>query len=167
MGRGPTLHVPGDREPWIETEDGRHLGLNTPEGRAYAESCGVRQMDFTEDDFRPLSNTPRQNHNEDPLVTDPRPIRRLNEQERQVILVFIQRGAYAAVAGFETWRGRDRWLYVDVLGVGRDADEAEKRGMPVGPIDHGWLESLRVVGTQLALRMLDPWGKQASDRGRW
>lgn len=159
--RGPTLHVPLDAPAWIETEDGRRLRLDSPEGQAYAESCGVRTMDLG--DMKPLSNTPAQNHLEDPLVVDPRPIRSLNPQERRAIEIFIRRGAYAAVAGFETWRGRDRWLYVDVLGVGRDADEAEKKGLPVGPIDHDFLKGLRMVGTQLALRMLDPWGNRASE----
>lgn len=163
MKRGPTLHVPNDRAPWIETGDGRKFDLHSPEGRAYARSAGVEVMDFTEDDLRHLGNTPPQDHIGDPLVVDPRPIRSLTPQERRVIEIFIQHEAYAAVAGFETWRGRDRWLYVDVMGVGRDADEAEKKGMPVGPIDRGWLKSLRMVGAQLALRMADPWGKPASE----
>ena len=163
MRRGPTIHIPDDRAPWIETEDGRRFTLDSLEGRAYAESVGVRQIDLG--DMRPLSKTPRQDHIGDPLVVDPRPIRSLNEQERRAIEIFIQREAYAAGAGFETWRGVDRWLSVDVLGVGRDADEAEEKGTPVGPIDHGWLKNLRIVGTQLALRVADPRGSAASRSG--
>lgn len=155
--RGPTFHVPIDSPPWIETHDGRRLDPHSAAGRAYAEECGVRMLDI--EPMGHIGNTPPQDHIRDPHVVDRRPIRRLNAQEREVIRIFARAGAHAAVAGFETWRGSDRWLYVDVLGVGRDPDEAEKKGMPVGPIEEDWLEDLRMVGTQLAMRMADPWGQ--------
>jgi len=158
MSRGPTIHVPMDAPPWIETEDGRRIDLNSPEGRAYAEACGVRQVEI---DPGPIGNTPPQDHHSDPYVMDPRPIRRLTPQEVAVIRFFVRAGAYAAVAGFETWRARDRWYYVDILGVGKDADEAEAKGMPVGPIEEDWIDKLRMVGTQLAMRVLDPNGRKA------
>jgi hypothetical protein len=111
---------------------GRRLDLDSPEGRAYAQQHGV-SVDFGP--FGPIGNTPPQDHISDPYIVDPRPIRSLSEEQRKVIRYFALRGAYAAVAGFETWRGQDRWLYVDVLGVGKDSNEAETKGMPVGPIE--------------------------------
>lgn len=155
----PTFHVPGDgRWPWIEADDGSVYVISDEASLKRAQAAGFAvDMDF--DEHVPLSRTPLQNHHEDPLVCDPRPIRLLNAQEAATILKFASVGAHAAVAGFETWRGRDRWLYLDVLGVGRDPDEAEKYGLPVGPIEAGWLKRLRMVGDQLAMRMADPWGR--------
>lgn len=156
--RGPTFHIPDDGPPWIETHDGRRLPIDSPEGRAYAARHGVRQVDVPRG---PIGNTPRQDHISDPYVTDPRPVRRLTRDEERVIRYFAMRRAWFAVAGFETWRASDRWLYIDVLGVGRDADEAEKRGTPVGPIEVDSIQFLRMVGGQLAMRMADPFGTQA------
>lgn len=110
----------------------------------------------------PLSRTPIQNHHEDPLVVDPRRIRPLNDSERAEVSRWIRDRAFLYVAGFETWRGADRWLYVDVLGVARTHDDPKQAGIPVGPVDSA--ENLRMVGDQLALRLIDPWGHGATRR---
>jgi hypothetical protein len=152
---------PGVRPHFIDPS-GRAWWLDEPVGRGIAAMYGIEMLEL---DGRPIGRTPRQDHVADPLVVDPRPIRRLTDDEAMVIRYFIAQGAYAAVAGFETWRGRDRWIYVDVLGVGRDADEAERHGMPVS-FDRSWLEHLRMVGDQLALRLHDPRGETAHNARR-
>lgn len=154
--QGPTIEIfPG--RPVTIRDGARVLEIRTPADAARARELGY-DIDIVEPG-PPLSRTPAQDHIADPLVVDPRPIRELTEDQRRAWAVFIQRGAWAAVAGFETWRGRDRWLYVDVLGVYPDADAAEEHGLPVGPVDAGWIPKLRMVGDQLALRMADPWGR--------
>lgn len=153
--------MPGVRPHFIDPSS-RTWWLDEPVGRGIAAMYGIEMMEL---DGKPIGRTPRQDHVGDPLVVDPRPIRVLNGDERRAISHFIALGAYAAVAGFETWRGRDRWIYVDVLGVGRDADEAERHGMPVA-FDRTWLTHLRIVGEQLALRLHDPRGDTAHSTGR-
>ncbi len=159
---GPMTVVikPGVRPHFIDP-DRRAWWLDEPIGRGIAAMYGIHTMDLPGH----IGRTPRQDHVMDPLVVDPRPIRVLTDDEAMVIRYFVAQHAYAAVAGFETWRGRDRWIYVDVLGVGRDADEAERHGMPVA-FDRTWLTHLRIVGEQLALRLHDPRGDTAHSR-RW
>jgi len=156
----PIFNVNGPR-PYLEDERGRIWYLDTEEGARQAAKYGVRMVDTS--DWKPLSRTPRQDHVADQLIVDPRPIRSLNDQERAFMRDLVRRGAYIAVAGFETWRASDRWIYVDVLGVGVDSDDASKHGMAVGPLEA--VDGFRVVGEQLALRILDPWG-QATSQGR-
>jgi hypothetical protein len=84
--------------------------------------------------------------------------RRLSRTPAQVWRAFIARGAYIAVAAFETWRGRDRYYYMDVLGVAATVEQAEELGCPV-EAGEAWLPDLRMVGSQLAVRMADPWGR--------
>lgn len=145
----------------IDLGDGRVFDVSTPEGIRAAQAAGVPVGEVR---GKHIGNTPRQDHINDPLVTDPRPIRSLNTSEEAAIRLFARRGAWMAVAGFENWRGQDRWYYVDVLGVGRNCDEAYEKGLPIGPITADWVQSLRMVGDQLALRMLDPHGEA---RGRY
>lgn len=153
-----TIHVNDGGPPWIETVDGRKLYMHTPEGAEYARTIGLKVHKMR----GPIGRTPPQDHYSDPLVTDKRPIRLLNTEERRAFEVFVSHGAYIATAGFETWRGADRWYYVDILGVGKDLDEASESGMPVGPVERDIFNTVRMVGSQLALRVLNPNGDPAS-----
>lgn len=158
--RGPTVDVRPGMRPSFTDERGRVFYLDTPEGMRAAARCGVHVVDTS--GWKPLSRTPKQDHVADPLIVDPRPVRPLNDAERAFMRMLVRRGGYIAVAGFESWRARDRWLYVDVLGVGSSSQQAERHGMPVGPITD--YSTFRMVGAQLALRVADPWGNQATEK---
>lgn len=157
--RHPVLiDVRGDRVR-VDFDDGSSMWVD-PSSResveaANREGCSFRWMDPAR--RRRLSKTPAQDHEHDPNVTDPRPIHCLTIEQQRAWRTFVARGAYVGVAAFETWRGRDRYLYMDVLGVGATAEEAERHGLPV-EAGEGWLPDLRMVGSQLAVRMVDPWG---------
>lgn len=133
------------------------IDLTTEEGVRRAVDAGL--VRFRDLDPRPIGNTPHQNHHDDPLIVDPREIRSLDDRQRQAFIRYADAEFYAAMAGFETWRGKDRWYYTDVIGVAPTAEEADKIGMGVGPITREWLRDLRMVGDQLAMRMLNPYGK--------
>lgn len=160
--QGPTFEVFPGRPLTIRDGD-RVLEIRTEADAARARALGY-QVEIFEPGPR-LSRTPYQDHIGDPLVVDPRPIRPLDAREKAALLAFIRAGAYLFVAGFETWRGRDRWLYVDVLGVSKDPDDPTQKGIPVGPLNASTSEAfnatmgLRMVGDQLALRMADPLGR--------
>lgn len=130
------------------------LDLTKPADRARAKTFGIETLEGPSH----IGNTPAQDHELDPHVRDTRPIRCLTIEQQRVWRTFVQRGAHVAVAGFETWRGLDRYLYLDVLGVGRTVEEAAKLGLPVLAGEE-WLPDLRMVGSQLAVRMFDPWGR--------
>lgn len=154
------IHIDVTQHPvFVEFSDGTTMHVDTT-SRESIEAANRAGCSFVwmGDLPKRLSRTPEQDHELDPHVRDPRPIRCLTIEQQRVWRTFVQRGAHIAVAAFETWRGLDRYLYMDVLGVGRTVEEAARLGCPV-QAGEDWLPDLRMVGDQLALRMVDPWGR--------
>lgn len=155
-----TLNITGESPILIDERTGKWLDLDTPEGRKLAKEIGLVYDEGPLPDWR-VGNTPLQEYLVDPNITDPRPIRRLNPKEEEAMRFLIEKEAWAATAGFEMWRGSDRYIYVDVLGF-----YPEEESAPEGPLmsllDRNWIFGLRMVGNQLALRVMDPSGKTCS-----
>jgi hypothetical protein len=160
---GPVLDVQDHyTHPRLHLDGRTYILDGNEEAERVARECGIRSFKM---DHNRLSRTPPQDHIGDPYVVDPRPIRVLTEEQKNLIRSFIRKGFFVRVAGFETWRGRDRHIYLDVLAFTSDAgpepDEDwndDGLGTPVGPITEEWMLDMRMVGDQLAVRMLDPNG---------